>query len=583
MAIREYDGVDAWKGFITNPLRNYPGRVADGAEGEDRLYPFASPTYPRFDAMPADPKVFVTGTCIARTLENQLLHAGCKVTSRDDQLSDHVESGNEFGILTKYNLPAMLNEFYWAMDRDVQHAGEVSYIEHSEGEYIDLQHGSTEIRGSIELLQDFRARFASLYAKAADADIIVIPLASIEVWYDSVAECYLNFRPTRKFCMTHPGRFSLRILDYDTLRTMLLDGHHLLRQHCKPNTCILYAVTPAATPVTFAGGDAMLETIHAKSLQRAVIQDVLLSENDPRAGYLPFWEATLLQDHRANFISKDYRHMAPEMGMRLAGQMMTTLYPDNLRYKELYAIGTSKCFDIINDAQKSFDMMDSDFDPATVSTGFLKQRAHAARRAGHHKIALECHLAIQDTLDASAQNLRYAILACYNLGESDEADRLMERFRAEYSDMIEMLEGLEKRHAAIPKRSRPKLPPELRDIMNKANALNSDGRPQEAEALFVHHEADIADYVVPRWHKFITHTKTRNVAAALDEGQRFVMDFPDHYQGLEQYLLLCMRNDQGDRIDPLIRLHKERFPHRNDFIEKFFPDSAAASDAAPST
>ncbi|GHA49389.1 hypothetical protein GCM10008927_13240 [Amylibacter ulvae] len=554
------DGADAWSNSVKNPLRNYPGRVAEGSDATDRLFPLASPTYPTFDDIPDNPKVYVTGTCIARTIENTLLKTNAVLLSRDDGLKRKEGSGNLYGVLTKYNLPAMVNEFIWALSPDQMAHTPDQFIEHRPGEFVDLQLGGTEVRGSVEMLTAHRTLFNNLYAKSRDADVIIIPLAAIEVWYDTQFDVYLNYRPSRKMCIANSGRFELRVLNYQGVMEHLQTLHTLLRKTCKPTAKILYAITPAATPMTYLDADAMHQSVYTKSLQHAAIQDFLATINDPQAGYVPFYEANILQDQRVNFIPLDYRHMTKAIGMRYVGQMMKTLKPNDITFLEVYSIGTANALLQIDEKDKAFDVLNNPKLDGSQNIDLLELKSSLASKLSQTDIALECYRKIlQFSPDDPAELLSKLAHSGLKIGALEFVREMIDSFARQFPDETDHLELL---NSLYSKRAKDVDPAGRKMITQRMHALWTEQKYDEVIQLLDQHKTLTSQNANLCFQKGLAYSKLHQSEAALENFDHAITHFPDHHLSLERATLLAIQLGMFDRANDYINLHEARFLSR---------------------
>lgn len=554
------DGADAWSNSVKNPLRNYPGRVAKESDAIDRLFPLASPTYPTFEDIPDNPKVYVTGTCIARTIENTLLKTNAVLLSRDDTLKRKEGTGNLYGILTKYNLPAMVNEFIWALDPEQMKHSSDQFIEHRPGEFVDLQLGGTEVRGSVEMLTAHRALFNNLYAKSSDADVIIIPLAAIEVWFDTKFDVYLNYRPSRKMCIQNPGRFELHVLNYQGVMDHLRTLHKLLRDKCKPTAKILYAITPAATPMTYLSADAMHQSVYTKSLQHAAVHDFLATIDDKQAGYLPFYEANVLQDQRVNFIPLDYRHMTKAIGMRYVGQMMKTLKPDDITFLEVYAVGTANALLQIDEKDKAYDVLCDPKLDGSQNHDFLELKATIASKLSHVDVAIECYRKIlQFSPEQSAELVAKIAHMGLKIGALSFAREMIDTFARINPDETDHLELLNSLYA---KRSEDVDPAGRKKITQRVQALWSQRQYDEVIQLLDQNKSLTFQFSNLCFQKGLAYSKLHQNEAALEIFNHAIVNFPEHHLSLERATLLAIQMGLFDRANEYIKLHETRFSAR---------------------
>ena len=205
--------LEAYKLAAGNELRRYPSPDKDG----DRLYPLASPSVRPSFSMKRSDTVFTVGSCFARNVESALSGNGLVVLSREFDLGPIGEGlGFAGNFFNKYSIHSIINEFRWAMDRSSFPGRDLLYdTGKGPDSFLDLQLGNARLNHALADILEFRHRFLDVMAQAAEADVLVVTLGYVEVWYDRELEIYLNVAPPPALAKRQPERFEFRVLSYE--------------------------------------------------------------------------------------------------------------------------------------------------------------------------------------------------------------------------------------------------------------------------------------------------------------------------------------------------------------------------------
>lgn len=259
-----------------------------------------------FKAKP-DSTFFAIGSCFARNVEERLELAGAAVTSRNINVRDlGAGTAREGGIFNKYTPYSILQELQWA-------SGEADFPDDAflalgaEGEYYDSQLRSKAGRGSLEALRARREEVKHYFSQAFDADIIVITLGLIEVWYDNVSGLYLNEAPNPRLLMRDKDRFSFKCMSVVECKKVINEIHALLKRHSKKSQRIVMTVSPVPLGRTFSNDDIIIANTTSKSTLRVAALEFI----NRRKGidYFPSYEA-VLHSHPDVAWQKDRLHVS---------------------------------------------------------------------------------------------------------------------------------------------------------------------------------------------------------------------------------------------------------------------------------
>jgi hypothetical protein len=290
---------------FANAAKNKNRRYPTANVGKRRLIPFAHPTITTERRIPSNATFFVAGDCYARSVEKALLTAGKEVLSSPTNLDLPGNARDQFNRYTIYNLDSVYNEFNWALRPDDE-AMNASLIE-SGGELVDLQIHWT-FGHAPKLALQYRKTFASSFARAAEADVIILVAGGVEQWYDNETGLYINGMAPSNLIAEYPGRFDLHILDIeDCIATLQKTCELLISTSKKKNPLILIANTPGADTSTFMQNDALQEHMYSRAVQRIAVEK-FVNQVD-YAEYLPAMEHVFLSERRTVYLENSYNHI----------------------------------------------------------------------------------------------------------------------------------------------------------------------------------------------------------------------------------------------------------------------------------
>lgn len=382
--IERLDAATAFRRASANPYRSYPAPARDGT----RLYPIADPvTRPSFAMTPQD-SVFAIGSCFARNIERSLQAKGLQVLSRDFDLGEIGRNlSDPANLFNKYSIHSVLQELRWASDRS-SFPGEALLLDLGQSGYFDGQLGMPRIEGTREAAVEFRRRYLDVFARAFDADVVVLTLGYVETWFDRQMGLYLNVVPPVQLQKRHPGRFEFRVLSYRDVLEGLKAVHELLTRARSKPLRMLITISPVPLLATFRDMDVLVANTYSKSVQRAAIDEFLLGCKG--VDYFPSFEFVTLSEPSMAWVRSDYRHVDPLLVDRIMSSVLLrymagegpALDPGALlsTVKLLARSGRhAECVEMLRAARA---LVDRDPD-------LLIAEAQALRRTGEHAAATE--------------------------------------------------------------------------------------------------------------------------------------------------------------------------------------------------
>ncbi|CUH89822.1 GSCFA family protein [Phaeobacter sp. CECT 5382] len=233
---------------------------------------------------------FAIGSCFARNVEERLELAGANVLSRQMDVADLGATGaRTLGLFNKYTPFSILQELQFASgERDYP---EEAFLSAGLDLFYDAQLRINSGNASLEALRARRKEINLAFARAFEADVLILTLGLIEAWFDTKSGLYLNEVPAPRLLMKEPDRFELRILSVDECREALREIHTLLARHAKVGQKIVITVSPVALARTFSEHDVIIANTTSKSTLRVAAME-FASEHEG-VDYFPSYEAVL--------------------------------------------------------------------------------------------------------------------------------------------------------------------------------------------------------------------------------------------------------------------------------------------------
>ena len=278
-------------------------QLAHPGHGGARVFKsdFAPHFEPKFMLGP-NPRIFAAGSCFAREIELAL------TKRKIDVMSWTPASGLSPSLMNRYTTHAIIGDFKMALEGKYDPKNILSYG----SKWFDFtSHG--EAAETKEALLQQRLEILNIYQNAVKADVILLTLGLVEVWYDTETKQYLNIPPWGHFL---GRRFELRVTGYQENRAALDAFVMLVREHIRPDLKIILTVSPVPLSHTFSGQDIVIANAYSKAVLRAVAQDI--AWGDANIDYFPSYEMVTNADP-ATVWYPDHRHVRREFVERIVG------------------------------------------------------------------------------------------------------------------------------------------------------------------------------------------------------------------------------------------------------------------------
>lgn len=312
----EISGLEALAIHDANPVAHWGRR-----DEPNRVEPIATPEFDTAFQFEAGESIFTIGSCFARNIEQNLMELGFDVPIRNlfkrpDFLSINPAVINNFGT------PSIYNELSWALDPDAHFDTANNIVEIANGKYIDLHVIPSERPASFEKIVSIRKALTEVTKAVARCRVVIMTLGLVELWYDIENQLYLNATLMPSLIRKYPGRFSLRVLDFNTTKYYLDRALDVLKHYSRPDQQILLTVSPVPMSSTFRNQDVMVANTYSKSLLRTVTEHIVMER--PNVHYFPSYESIILSDRKEAF-QNDMKHVTDKL-IKLNIRRMTDAY-----------------------------------------------------------------------------------------------------------------------------------------------------------------------------------------------------------------------------------------------------------------
>ncbi|MEA3445689.1 MAG: GSCFA domain-containing protein [Bacteroidota bacterium] len=260
---------------------------------------------PEFKFLRSD-KVFTIGSCFARGLENALSADKIEVLSITDIFDKYPllkEGSTRQGYMNKYNVYSIYYELLWAFE-NLNLDGKY-FVEMTDNVFVDLHTNHTLVPSDFERTLEKRKNLRTLFLKIKDCRLLTITLGLTETWYDTENGVYLNMTPHPIILNKFPGRFELRILNYEENFSILEKIFKLLNKHCD-GLDIVITVSPVPMQTTFTNKDVIIANMTTKSTLRTVAD--AWANIHSNVHYFPGYEIAMLSNQQIIW-NKDRRHL----------------------------------------------------------------------------------------------------------------------------------------------------------------------------------------------------------------------------------------------------------------------------------
>lgn len=302
--------------------RRLPGRrrlpERTRAEG---LWPVNLPHFVApFALLPTD-KVFCIGSCFARELEAALDDRGFTVLSRS--------RGSEVTApalpMNKYTIGAILHELQLALEPHLHDVAQNTY-EVRDHKFADYLRGGDAWLADEATLKAQQNLIQQIFARVAQADVVVLTLGLSEAWFDTATNRYLNVAPNAELWTKQPERFQLRVLGLDETLTQARAVLTLLDRYLKPGYRLLLSVSPVPLLQTFRHQDITVANSYSKAVLRCAAE--VLRMERPDIGYFPSYEMAMTSDPRLVWADTDFRHINRDFAHIIVAHVLSGYAPE---------------------------------------------------------------------------------------------------------------------------------------------------------------------------------------------------------------------------------------------------------------
>lgn len=222
------------------------------------------------------------------------------------------------GLLNQYNPASIQQELEWA-------AGLHTFPEdgffRDRDRYRDLFLHDQAPGGSLEAVVARRAALKAYYARLFTADIVIVTLGLVEVWYDRKTRRVTNGAPSPRIAAVEPERFFFKCLDVSDCLTLLGSIQALLDRFAKPGCKTVFTVSPIPLRRTFSGMDVALANMLSKSTLRAAVGEFVRKREN--TDYYPSYESVMLSEPSLAF-KANRRDVSDAMIAHVMGHFMAS-------------------------------------------------------------------------------------------------------------------------------------------------------------------------------------------------------------------------------------------------------------------
>lgn len=236
--------------------------------------------FPKF-SLPPGATVFTMGSCFARSVEEKL--PGFELPTMAIAVPKTERLGRPNGILNEYNPGTMCQRIEVSARKE---SFSSSCLVEEKGGYLDLLLPEYTSPVSLERVLARRAEVDAVYSRLFDSEAIFITLDTIECWYDTGSQLYLNRIPPPAILHAERDRYELRILEVLDTRSLLFKMAQVLLG--RGVSRIILTVSPVPLEVTYSGKDCQVANCYSKSVLIASAQE--LSNSYSQIDYFPGYE-----------------------------------------------------------------------------------------------------------------------------------------------------------------------------------------------------------------------------------------------------------------------------------------------------
>lgn len=291
----------------------YPNR-ADSRTREGALFPEIKPRF----TFPPGCRVFTIGSCFARNIEKYLTDYDLPTMRFSAPKVEWPDAGPN-GLLNEYNAGAIAQRIERAFTG--QPAPAESIVPHPDGGFIDLLlPGNTAV--SRERAFERRIEIDAIYRGLLEADVVIITLGLIEVWFDTDTGIYLNRIPPAHSVRDEPGRYKLRVMDVSDVYPLL---EAATRRLIDAGSKVLMTVSPVPFNTTFSGEDAIVANSLSKAVLRVCAHRLAMN---PAVDYFPSFE--IVVSGGLNSFIDDNIHVQDHLVGQVVQHMLKAYAPEPL-------------------------------------------------------------------------------------------------------------------------------------------------------------------------------------------------------------------------------------------------------------
>lgn len=304
---------------LTNALSNksskWPSRIR-----ENRIEPFCEPVISPEHVIRKDNEIFAIGSCFARNIEVALKKNNFNVPSANVRFpQEELWSGthSHAGLLNKYTPQAILNELNYVFKDSYK--AEDFLIEGNNGKYMDMQlhtNQGVNFKRGVERREQIKEMIKKF---VTSADVVVITLGLVEVWWDNLNKLFLNEMPSKDLLDKHKGRFYFQTMSPEQVFETLSEVITILKCHMKPSAWILLTVSPVPLGRTFRDKDVIVANMYSKSLLRVAAE--LECEKSEFVEYFASYESVMLSSRESTWLD-DLIHVDSSAVERITSRMI---------------------------------------------------------------------------------------------------------------------------------------------------------------------------------------------------------------------------------------------------------------------
>jgi hypothetical protein len=307
---------DAVAASKRNPNSKWPERG-----NNNRLEPFAQPSFENGLRLDAGAKVMTMGSCFARNIEEYFAGEGFNmpVLTYDAPEEEYAEGGRIQGILNKFTLASIAEEIDW-IAKIKNEGGKVTWeniepmmLELDEDKILDLQL-STSVTVTKARAIERRQQIYDVHSQIFDCDLVVLTPGLTETWLDQKTGLHIQRAPRPQKGGKDADRFAFEVMDFFQCFDMLERTIKTLRDN--GTTKIAITVSPVPLLRTMTDKDILIANTYSKSTLRSVV-GLICDRHDIH--YVPSFEKVMLSKNNAVW-RDDLRHVTDEF----VGQIAST-------------------------------------------------------------------------------------------------------------------------------------------------------------------------------------------------------------------------------------------------------------------